>query len=49
VAMEAALQRLSERDGLLPTEDPPYGISQCTAILNKNLAPRVDRSNLPNP
>lgn len=45
VAMEAALQRLSERDGLLPTEYPPHGISQCTVVLNNNLHRRVDFSN----
>lgn len=35
--------------GLLPTEYPTHGISQCTAVLNNNLARRVDRSNLRNP
>jgi len=39
------LQRLSERDGLLSIENPAHGINQCIAILNNNLARRIDRSN----
>jgi len=37
IAVDSALKRLSEQDGLLHSEPPRTGISQCTAVLNNNL------------
>lgn len=49
VAMEEALRRLSEQDGMLDTEKGTNGISQCTAVLNRNLVRRADGISPPRP